>query len=189
MLAANANLLRPLAALVLGVLLTSLSTSPAQAPKKGPPIHALPEKPPAWIDGYRVRWPLQVMGDVAKDKSETILAKIPTGGWLKPDATDLAIQAAGGQKLPLQVLSARSDRRHHHAVQAQRQRPLVLGVWHERQAASQGEDRAGAARRDGGRVARLGRRRSGQLGQGARRSGQERQRHRQRLSAEVHAKL
>jgi tetratricopeptide (TPR) repeat protein len=97
--------LRPLTALILGVLLTSFSTSPAQAPKKGPQIHGLPEKPPAWIDGYRVRWPLQVMGDIAKDKSTTILAKIPTGGWLLPDAADLVIQAASGQQLPAQVLS------------------------------------------------------------------------------------
>ena len=34
-----------------------------------------------------------------------MLVSLPTGGWLKPDGSDLAVQAANGKLLPLAVLS------------------------------------------------------------------------------------
>lgn len=98
-------LVRLLAALVLVAVFQSLPTADAQAPGKGPEIHKLPEKAPAWLEGYKVRWPLEIIGDPAKQTSTTVLAKIPTGGWLKPDASDLMIQSAAGALLPAQVVS------------------------------------------------------------------------------------
>lgn len=90
-------------AILLGLALINAST--AQTPKKGPDIQELPTQAPAWLEGYRIRWPLGVAGDPTKQKTETVIACIPTGGWLKPDAADLAVQAASGQTLPVQVLS------------------------------------------------------------------------------------
>ena len=77
----------------------------SQAPKKGPDVQELPASPPAWLEGYRVRWPLRVVGDPAKQGNQTVIARLPTGGWLKPGATDVAVQSATGQTLPLRVLS------------------------------------------------------------------------------------
>jgi tetratricopeptide (TPR) repeat protein len=74
-------------------------------PAKGNVVQPLPEKAPAWLAGYRLRWPLRVVGDPAKQKSQTVIASIPTGSWLKPDASDLAIQTAAGEVLPVSVLS------------------------------------------------------------------------------------
>src|SRR5947209_19818291 len=64
------------------------------APAKMNAVQPLPDKPPAWLDGYRVRWPLRVAGDPTKQPAQSVLVSIPTGGWLKPDASDLAVQAA-----------------------------------------------------------------------------------------------
>jgi tetratricopeptide (TPR) repeat protein len=87
----------------IAIILALLSI--AAEPKKGPDVHELPAQSPVWLDGYRLRWPLAVVGDPAKQKNETIIARIPTGGWLKRDAADLAVQSASGETLPLQVLS------------------------------------------------------------------------------------
>ena len=65
----------------------------------------MPANAPAWLEGYRVRWPLRVVGDPAKQGNQTVIARLPTGGWLKPDAVDVAVQNAAGQVLPLRVLS------------------------------------------------------------------------------------
>jgi len=85
--------------------LALLISSAAEPPKKGPALQELPAQSPAWLEGYRLRWPLGIVGDPAKQKNDTIIARIPTGGWLKRDAADLAIQSASGLTLPLQVLS------------------------------------------------------------------------------------
>jgi tetratricopeptide (TPR) repeat protein len=64
-----------------------------------------PPQAPAWPEGYRVRWPLQVVGDPAKQTAQTVIASLPTGGWLKPDASDVAVYSASGKPLPLRILS------------------------------------------------------------------------------------
>src|SRR4051794_9530428 len=74
-------------------------------PAKANPIQTLPAKAPAWLDGYRLRWPLRVIGDPAKQTAQTVITSIPTGGWLKPDASDVAVQTAAGEVLPVTVLS------------------------------------------------------------------------------------
>jgi tetratricopeptide (TPR) repeat protein len=67
-------------------------------------VHSLPQAPP-WLAGFQARWPVRIIGDPVKQTAKSVLVSIPTGGWLKPDASDLAVQTADG-KLPLfQVVS------------------------------------------------------------------------------------
>src|SRR5207247_2363795 len=84
---------------VLSVSLWLASLAPAQVVQK------LPDKTPAWVEGYRLRWPLRVIGDPAKQTAKTVITSIPTGGWLRPDASDIAVQTATGEVLPVAVLS------------------------------------------------------------------------------------
>src|SRR5262249_37386178 len=87
-------------------LLVSLAAQPAPAaPPKGIAVQPLPTKAPAWLDGYRLRWPLRVIGDPAKQPAKSIITSLPTGGWLKADASDIAVQTAAGEVLPVGVLS------------------------------------------------------------------------------------
>lgn len=72
------------------------------------PINQVEDPPtpaPRWVPGYRFRYPLRVVGDLAKHPAEGVIAKIPTGGWLRPDAADLVLQAADGTQHPVSVLS------------------------------------------------------------------------------------
>jgi tetratricopeptide (TPR) repeat protein len=75
------------------------------APPKVNAVQPLPDKAPAWLASYRLRWPLRVVGDPAQQKSTSVVASLPTGGWLRPDAADIAVQAASGEALPVTVLS------------------------------------------------------------------------------------
>jgi tetratricopeptide (TPR) repeat protein len=69
-------------------------------------VHPLPPQTPPWLDGYEVRWPVRVLGDPLKQlDTQTVLIRVPTGGWLKPDASDLAVQNGAGKLLPAAVLS------------------------------------------------------------------------------------
>lgn len=68
-------------------------------------VHPLPPQSPAWIDGFQVRWPIRVLGHASQLPSKTVLVSLPTGGWLKPDASDLVVQSANGKLLPAAVLS------------------------------------------------------------------------------------
>lgn len=82
----------------------------AQAPtpakvEKFNPVLPLPEKSPPWIAGYRIRWPLRVIGDLKKQTAKSIITSLPTGGWLKPDGSDLIAQTAAGELVPVSVLS------------------------------------------------------------------------------------
>ena len=64
-----------------------------------------PAASPSWIDGYRVRFALRVIDDLLTSDVQTIIARIPTGGWLKPDATDIRVRDADGQNIPAIVLA------------------------------------------------------------------------------------
>lgn len=69
-------------------------------------IEPLPEAAPAWPAGYQVRYVLRVYGwKPAESKSTSIVARLPTGGWLKPDGSDIAVVAADGTALPVSILS------------------------------------------------------------------------------------
>lgn len=76
----------------------------AQAPPK-PPVEPLPAKPPAWVAGYKFRWTLRLATDPAKEKARSVIAILPTGGWLRPDATDVVVQTADGKTQPAAVLA------------------------------------------------------------------------------------
>jgi tetratricopeptide (TPR) repeat protein len=65
----------------------------------------LPAVTPPWAAGYRIRYLLRLAGDPLTETSRTVIASLPTGGWLKPDASDLLVQTASGAVLPSQVLS------------------------------------------------------------------------------------
>src|SRR5262249_14264674 len=65
----------------------------------------LPPQTPAWLEGYAVRWPIRVIGEPSAQASQSVLVSIPSGGWLKSDASDLAVQTGSGKLLPLVVLS------------------------------------------------------------------------------------
>jgi len=79
------------------------AAAPAEPPKNV--VEPLPELSPAWLAGYQLRYTLRVVGDVTKSTSKSIVARLPTGGWLRPDGADLAVQAADGTPLPVCVLS------------------------------------------------------------------------------------
>src|SRR4051794_40126025 len=84
--------------------LTALGAGAQPLPKA--PVFQKPlEKAPAWLKGYRFRWPIQVVGDPAKQKAQTVIVTLPSGGRLKAKAADVAVQAANGDVLPSVVLS------------------------------------------------------------------------------------
>lgn len=64
-----------------------------------------PSRSPAWLPGYRVRYPLRIVGDLLTATSRTVLACLPTGGWLKTNAADIVVQTTTGQYLPTAVLT------------------------------------------------------------------------------------
>ncbi len=83
-------------------------TARAQAPveAKWNLVHPLPPQAPPWLDGYAVRWPVRVLGEFSKQAdAKTVLVSVPTSGWLKPDASDLAVQTGAGAVLPAHVVS------------------------------------------------------------------------------------
>jgi tetratricopeptide (TPR) repeat protein len=60
---------------------------------------------PPWQTGYRARYALRVVGDLMQSDSKTVIAKIPTGGWLKKDLSDLIVTNGKGELIPIAVLS------------------------------------------------------------------------------------
>lgn len=91
----------PLIFLVMGMVALTAEQGRPQAPATDLP----PAQPPKWLDGFHIRYQLRVAGDPADFKTQTVLAQLPTGGWLKPDGSDVAVQAASGELLPSTVLS------------------------------------------------------------------------------------
>jgi tetratricopeptide (TPR) repeat protein len=85
------------------LLFAQATTAPAEPPKNI--VEALPEQAPAWPAGYQLRYTLRVVGDIAQSPSKTIVARLPTGSWLRPDGSDVAVQAADGTLLPVAVRS------------------------------------------------------------------------------------
>jgi len=64
---------------------------------------------PPWLDGYRVRYELNVAGDVWENKQKAAIARLPTGGWCRPDASDITVQAPDGSELPVAILGHAPD--------------------------------------------------------------------------------
>lgn len=62
--------------------------------------------PPPWLAGYRIRYPLRVVGEGIKtNRSQSVVARLPTGGWLRPDGGDVVVQAQNGAAVPTAVVS------------------------------------------------------------------------------------
>ena len=89
--------------IVAAVLLLGVGSVCAQP--KAPLVEELPEKAPAWLNGYRLRWPVHVVGDLKKQPQQSVVVSVATGGWLKADASDVAVQSADGKVLPCAILS------------------------------------------------------------------------------------
>src|SRR5262245_50765557 len=91
----------------IAVLLLLAGTARAQPmPPQLNIVNPLPPHAPAWVEGFQIRWPVRVLGTPAQmPESQSVMVTLPTGGWLKADASDLAVQAANGKLLPLAVLS------------------------------------------------------------------------------------
>ncbi len=64
-------------------------------------------KGPPWVPGYRVRFPVRLTGDQANPKTRTrsAVAQIPAAGYLRADGSDLLVQAADGELIPVRVIS------------------------------------------------------------------------------------
>ena len=80
----------------------------AQVQAQLPPlnlVHSLPPQSPPWLAGYQVRWPVRISGDPVKQTAKSVLVSLPSGGWLKPDARDLAVQSADGKLPHFQVVA------------------------------------------------------------------------------------
>lgn len=93
--------------LLFAVLLLSASQAVA-APPATPPknvVESVPAEPPQWIAPFRLRYTLQIGGLRTKSTAKSVIAQLPTGGRLRPDASDVAVLAADGERLPVTVLS------------------------------------------------------------------------------------
>ncbi len=65
-----------------------------------------PRVAPPWMKGYKVRYLLRLMDDPLEHaERRTVIASIPTGGWLKEDASDLRVVTVSGAVLPTAILS------------------------------------------------------------------------------------
>lgn len=85
---------------------------PAKAAAKAATVTpAAPLPAPAWVAGYRVRFPLRLIGDYANEKNltQTVIARLPAAGWLRPDGADICVQTQDGRVLPVAVLSHQPD--------------------------------------------------------------------------------
>lgn len=94
-------------ALALGGLPVRLFAQAVAAPAEPQvnTVEPLPEKAPAWPAGYQLRYTLRVVGDMTKSTSKTIVARLSTGAWLRPDHADVVVHAVDGTALPVAVLS------------------------------------------------------------------------------------
>ncbi len=105
----------PYAQFLASLLFTAvaLGTHAAVAPRAKPSgktaiVPAAPVlPPPAWVPGYRVRFPLRLLGDFASEKGQTqsVIARLPGAGWLRPDGADICVQTQDGRVMPVAVLS------------------------------------------------------------------------------------
>lgn len=100
------------ASVLMGICVLLLSWPPghAQAPRADSPRTEAgsaneTNSPPAWQPGYKIRYTLQVVEDPLSLTSRTVMARLPLGAWLRPDAEDLLVMAADGKPLPVAVLS------------------------------------------------------------------------------------
>lgn len=68
-------------------------------------VYSVPEKSPAWVSGYRVRFMVRVAGNLDRAGTKSIIANIPASSWVKADGSDIIAQSADGKTIPAAVLS------------------------------------------------------------------------------------
>ena len=94
------------------LLTHAAAPAPVKAAAKGAPAPVAVDLPaPAWVPGYRVRFPLRLIGDFTNEKAQTqsVIARLPAAGWLRPDGADICVQRQDGTVLPVAVLSHQPD--------------------------------------------------------------------------------
>ena len=64
-----------------------------------------PGASPEWAPGFRVRYPVRVVGNLLEREAQTVMVRIPTGGWLKEDTSDLVVRTVSGRNVAAVVLS------------------------------------------------------------------------------------
>ncbi len=79
--------------------------SAAPATPAPAPAAPAPPPPPAWVAGYRVRFPLRPFGDIEKLPTESVVARLPAAGYVRPDGSDIVVQAQDGKLIPVTILS------------------------------------------------------------------------------------
>jgi tetratricopeptide (TPR) repeat protein len=98
-----------LAALPLAMSAVADAAPPKEPPPHNPvepiPVNTAASDAPAWLAPFRLRYALQIGGDRTKSPAKSIMAALPTGGRLRPDASDISVVAATGERLPVTVLS------------------------------------------------------------------------------------
>ncbi len=77
------------------------------APPAPVPAAAVPPPPPPWVAGYRVRFPMRLVGDFTNAKliTESVIARLPAAGWLRSDGSDIVAQTQDGEVIPVTILS------------------------------------------------------------------------------------
>lgn len=91
----------------IAVILCAASAVAAPPVKPEPPrnvVEAAPA-PPAWLAPFRLRYTVTIDGVRKRSTAKSIIVQLPTGGRLRPDASDVAVQATDGERLPATVLS------------------------------------------------------------------------------------
>lgn len=77
---------------------------PATAQPKPNVIETAPT-PPQWLAPFRLRYALHIPGVRKRSAATSVVVQLPTGGRLRPDAGDVAVQTIDGERLPVTVLS------------------------------------------------------------------------------------
>jgi tetratricopeptide (TPR) repeat protein len=60
---------------------------------------------PEWLAGYQIRYPVFVPEAASLTAPNSVMVRLPTGGWLLPDARDVAVQGRDGRLIASAVLS------------------------------------------------------------------------------------
>lgn len=83
-------------------MIAVFATGVSFAQQESPAVEA-----PKWLPVYRIRYPLRVASEngVLTNNSQSIVARLPTGGWLRPDGGDVVVQSQSGKVVPTAVVS------------------------------------------------------------------------------------
>lgn len=89
----------------LALLLLGAGWADARQPKRPAELDTRRPAAPAWLAGYQIRYPVFVPGAASTSAPNSVIVRLPTGGWLLPDARDVAVQGGDGRLISSAVLS------------------------------------------------------------------------------------